>query len=104
MEVLESNALCSLLVLMVKVSKDKSSLLFLLDYGDHTKCLPTRVNVQCEGNQQSPLFPKESTSSTRFLKIRVVKGFTVLFKRCCCCAEAQVKTSGKILGDTRITP
>lgn len=62
-EVLESNALCSLLVLMVKVSKDKSSLLFLLDYCDHTKCLPTRVNVQCEETDlsDSPQWQKNSS-------------------------------------------
>lgn len=47
-EVLETNALCSLLVLMLTVPKEKTALLCSLDYSDHARSLPTRVSLQCE--------------------------------------------------------
>lgn len=47
-EILESNALCSLLVLMLTVPKKKSSVLCSLEYSDLTRCLPTRVSIQGE--------------------------------------------------------
>ncbi|XP_072313955.1 centromere protein O [Eucyclogobius newberryi] len=47
-EVLESNALCSLLVLMLTEPKHKVALLCSLDYSDHAMSLPTSVKIQCE--------------------------------------------------------
>ncbi|TKS87029.1 Centromere protein O [Collichthys lucidus] len=48
-EVMESNALCSILVMMVTVPKEKTAVLCTLDYTDHTRCLPTRVHFECNG-------------------------------------------------------
>uniref|UniRef100_A0A3B3Z8J5 Centromere protein O n=1 Tax=Periophthalmus magnuspinnatus TaxID=409849 RepID=A0A3B3Z8J5_9GOBI len=48
-EVLETNALCSLLVLMLTEPNTNTALLCSLDYSDHTRGLPTRVTIQCEG-------------------------------------------------------
>lgn len=47
-EVMESNLLCSILVLMFTVPK-KTPLLCTLEYTDHTRCLPTQVHLNCEG-------------------------------------------------------
>lgn len=47
-EVLESNGLCSLLVLMLTMSKEKTALLCSLEYSDPAHSLPTRVSLQCE--------------------------------------------------------
>ncbi|KAJ0008587.1 hypothetical protein NQD34_016002 [Periophthalmus magnuspinnatus] len=47
-EVLETNALCSLLVLMLTEPNTNTALLCSLDYSDHTRGLPTRVTIQCE--------------------------------------------------------
>ncbi|KAK7904228.1 hypothetical protein WMY93_016835 [Mugilogobius chulae] len=47
-EVLESNALCSHLVLMFTKPKEKTALLCSLEYSDHTRSLPTHVKIQCE--------------------------------------------------------
>ncbi|XP_038155451.1 centromere protein O [Cyprinodon tularosa] len=52
-EVMESNLLCSILVLMFTVPPKKTSLLCTLEYNDLTRCLPTRVQLDCE-NQQLP--------------------------------------------------
>lgn len=49
MEVMESNALCSILVLMFTVPRVKTAVLCTLDYTDHTRCLPTRVHFESEG-------------------------------------------------------
>ncbi|XP_034431383.1 centromere protein O [Hippoglossus hippoglossus] len=47
-EVMESNALCSILVLMFTVPKTKAAILCTLDYSDHTACLPARVQFECD--------------------------------------------------------
>lgn len=46
-EVLESNAPCSLLVLMLTVPK-KTTLLCSLEYSDHSRSLPSSVRIQSE--------------------------------------------------------
>lgn len=48
-EVMESNILCSMLVLMFIVLGEETAVLCTLDYADHTRCLPTRVHVESEG-------------------------------------------------------
>lgn len=48
-EVMESNALCSILVLMFTIPGVKINVLCTLDYTDHTSCFPKRVNVESEG-------------------------------------------------------
>ncbi|XP_023141266.2 centromere protein O isoform X1 [Amphiprion ocellaris] len=50
-EVMESNVLCSILVLMFKVPSAKTAVLCTLDYTDHSSCLPTRVHFECEDKQ-----------------------------------------------------
>ncbi|KAM4543029.1 centromere protein O [Odontesthes bonariensis] len=47
-EVMESNVLCSILVLMFTAPKEQTAVLCTLDYTDHTRCLPTRVHFECE--------------------------------------------------------
>ncbi len=46
---MESNVLCSILVMMLTVPRQKTAVLCTLDYTDHTRCLPTRVNFESEG-------------------------------------------------------
>lgn len=50
-EVMESNVLCSRLVLMFTVPKEKQAVLCVLEYTDHTRCLPTRVHFQSNDEQ-----------------------------------------------------
>ncbi|XP_061599595.1 centromere protein O [Cololabis saira] len=50
-EVMESNALCSLLVLMLSVPRSETVVLCTLEYSDHCSCLPTRVHFDCEEKQ-----------------------------------------------------
>ncbi|XP_038584291.1 centromere protein O-like [Micropterus salmoides] len=52
-EVMESNALCSILVMMFTVPREKTPVLCTLDYTDHTRCLPTRVHFDCEDKELS---------------------------------------------------
>ncbi|XP_030247297.1 centromere protein O isoform X1 [Sparus aurata] len=47
-QVMESNVLCSILVLMFNVPKQKTAVLCTLDYSDHTRSLPTRVHFESE--------------------------------------------------------
>lgn len=62
-EVMESNLLCSILVLMLTVPKEKTPLLCTLEYTDHTRWLPTRVHLDCQDKllPDSPLW-KENCS------------------------------------------
>ncbi|KAM3594342.1 uncharacterized protein V6R79_006138 [Siganus canaliculatus] len=47
-EVMESNVLCSVMVLMFTVPGEKAAVLCTLDYADQTSCLPTRVHFDSE--------------------------------------------------------
>nr|XP_020463650.1 centromere protein O isoform X2 [Monopterus albus] len=49
--VMESNVLCSRLVLMFTVPRGKNAVLCRLDYTDHTRCLPTGVQFVCEDEE-----------------------------------------------------
>ncbi|XP_031165606.2 centromere protein O [Sander lucioperca] len=62
-QVMESNALCSLLVLMFTVPREKTAVLCSLEYTDHTRCLPTRVHFECEdkGLPDSPQWKKNGS-------------------------------------------
>lgn len=61
-QVLESNALGSLLTLMLTIPKEKTALLCSLEYSDRTRSLPTRVSVQCEESDllESPQWQKNT--------------------------------------------
>uniref|UniRef100_A0A673LFD6 Centromere protein O n=1 Tax=Sinocyclocheilus rhinocerous TaxID=307959 RepID=A0A673LFD6_9TELE len=49
-EVMESNQLCNILVLMCTAqSETPKAVLCTLEYGDLSQCLPTRVSIECEG-------------------------------------------------------
>ncbi|XP_026161459.1 centromere protein O [Mastacembelus armatus] len=50
-EVMESNLLCSILVLMFTVPRTKAAVLCTLDYTDHNRCLPTQVRFECEDKE-----------------------------------------------------
>ncbi|XP_029983119.1 centromere protein O [Sphaeramia orbicularis] len=50
-EVMESNALCSLLVLLFTVPKKRTPVLCTMEYLDHIRCLPTRVYCQSEDTE-----------------------------------------------------
>lgn len=47
-EVMESNVLCSLIILMFKLPVEKNVVLCSLDYCDTSRSLPTRVSFQCD--------------------------------------------------------
>ncbi|KAM9355883.1 centromere protein O isoform 2-T2 [Pholidichthys leucotaenia] len=59
-EVMESNVLCSILVLLFTVPREKTAVLCTLEYNDHTRCLPTRVLFESEDKQlpDSPQWKK----------------------------------------------
>lgn len=61
-QVLESNALGSLLTLMLTIPKEKTALLCSLEYSDRTCSLPTRVSIQCEESDlsESPQWQKNT--------------------------------------------
>ncbi|AWP16213.1 putative centromere protein O [Scophthalmus maximus] len=65
-EVMESNVLCSILVLMFTVPRVKTIVLCTLDYSDHTRCLPTRVCFECEDKEllDSPEWKKNCSLLT----------------------------------------
>lgn len=50
-KVVESNVLCSLLVLMFSVPREEKAVICRLDYNDQTKCLPTQVSFEYEDRQ-----------------------------------------------------
>ncbi|XP_068436797.1 centromere protein O [Clinocottus analis] len=50
-DVLESNVLCSLLVLMFTEPREKTTVLCSLDYSDGTRCLPTRVHFESDDKE-----------------------------------------------------
>ncbi|XP_051942401.1 centromere protein O [Hippocampus zosterae] len=49
--VMESNMLCSILVLLLSTPREKTSLLCTLSYTDHTRCLPKGVHFDCEDKE-----------------------------------------------------
>ncbi|XP_043119464.1 centromere protein O isoform X4 [Puntigrus tetrazona] len=78
-EVMESNQLCSVLVLMCTAqSEAPKAVLCTLEYGDLAQCLPTRVSIECEDKvlSGSPQWKKnqslllESPAHTALLTMR----------------------------------
>ncbi|XP_026085865.1 centromere protein O [Carassius auratus] len=78
-EVMESNQLCSILVLMCTAQGETpKAVLCTLEYGDLTQCLPTRVSIECEDKtlSESPQWKKnqslllESPAHTALLTMR----------------------------------
>uniref|UniRef100_A0A672TGB4 Centromere protein O n=1 Tax=Sinocyclocheilus grahami TaxID=75366 RepID=A0A672TGB4_SINGR len=78
-EVMESNQLCNILVLMCTAQGETpKAVLCTLEYGDLTQCLPTRVSIECEDKtlSESPQWKKnqslllESPAHTAVLTMR----------------------------------
>uniref|UniRef100_A0A3B4TV11 Centromere protein O n=1 Tax=Seriola dumerili TaxID=41447 RepID=A0A3B4TV11_SERDU len=78
-EVMESNVLCSLLVLMLTVPRGKPAVLCILDYTDHTRCLPTRVHFECE-DKELPDSPEWKKNCTLLMETPVHKALITMKK------------------------
>ncbi|XP_076013502.1 centromere protein O [Genypterus blacodes] len=52
-QVMESNMLCSLLVLMFTVPREQTAVLCKLSYNDYTRTLPTQVTIECHDEELS---------------------------------------------------
>nr|XP_033499259.1 centromere protein O [Epinephelus lanceolatus] len=78
-EVMESNVLCSLLVLMVTVPREKTAVLCALEYADHTRCLPTRVHFEC-ADKELPDSPEWKKNHSLLLETPVHKALTTMRK------------------------
>ncbi|CAG5866733.1 unnamed protein product [Menidia menidia] len=78
-EVMESNVLCSILVLMVTVPKKRTSIICTLDYADHTRYLPTRVHFECE-DEQLPKSPQWMNNCKLLLETPVHRALEAMKK------------------------
>ncbi|XP_007561873.1 centromere protein O isoform X1 [Poecilia formosa] len=78
-EVMESNLLCSILVLMFTVPKDKTPLLCTLEYTDHTRCLPTRVHLNCQ-DKLLPDSPNWKKNCSLLKEVPVHRALTAIKK------------------------
>ncbi|XP_017277098.1 centromere protein O isoform X2 [Kryptolebias marmoratus] len=78
-EVMDSNVLCSVLVLMLSVPRTKPAVLCTLEYTDHTRCLPTRVHFDCEDKQLSDS-PQWKRSHSLLMKTPVHRALTAMKK------------------------
>ncbi|KAM4595865.1 centromere protein O-like [Polymixia lowei] len=76
-EVMESNALCSILVLLLTVPEEKTAVLCKLHYTDHTRCLPTRVHIDCE-DEQLPGSSQWKKNCTLFKETPVHKALSTI--------------------------
>ncbi|XP_013881762.1 centromere protein O [Austrofundulus limnaeus] len=78
-EVMDSNVLCSVLVLMFSLPTKGSAMLCTLEYADHTRCLPTQVHFHCE-DSQLPEAPQWRESHSLLMKTPVHKALTAMKK------------------------
>ncbi|XP_070835609.1 centromere protein O [Chaetodon trifascialis] len=78
-DVMESNVLCSILVLMFTVPRDKTAVLCTLDYIDHTRCLPTRVHFESE-EKSLPDSPEWKNPCRLLMEIPVHKALIAMRK------------------------
>ncbi|XP_008289451.1 centromere protein O isoform X2 [Stegastes partitus] len=78
-EVMESNVLCSILVLMFTVPKEKTAVLCTLDYIDHSSCLPKRVHLECE-DKQLPDSPQWKKNCSLLMETPVHTALTAMRK------------------------
>lgn len=79
-EVMESNVLCSILVLLLTVPKEKTAVLCTLAYTDHTRCLPTQVHFLCEANDELPDYPEWKKNCSLLMETPVHKALTAMRK------------------------
>ncbi|XP_040916175.1 centromere protein O [Toxotes jaculatrix] len=78
-EVMESNALCSILVLMFTVPRKKTAVLCTLDYTDHTRSLPTRVHFESE-DKNLPDSPEWKKNCSLLMETPVHKALITMKK------------------------
>ncbi|XP_036006509.1 centromere protein O [Fundulus heteroclitus] len=78
-EVMESNLLCSILVLMFTVPEGKTPLLCTLAYTDHTRCLPTQVHLDCK-DKRLPDSPQWKKSCSLLMEVPVHRALTAMKK------------------------
>ncbi|XP_028250438.1 centromere protein O [Parambassis ranga] len=78
-EVMESNVLCSILVLMLTVLGEKTAVLCTLDYTDHTRSLPTHVRLECE-DEQLPDSPRWKKNCSLLMETPVHKALLTMKK------------------------
>ncbi|XP_074548393.1 centromere protein O [Halichoeres trimaculatus] len=79
-EVLESNVLCSILVLLLIVPKKKTAVLCTLTYTDHTRCLPTQVKFLCEADTELPDSPAWKKNCSLLMETPVHQALTAMRK------------------------
>uniref|UniRef100_A0A1A8CMY0 Centromere protein O n=2 Tax=Nothobranchius kadleci TaxID=1051664 RepID=A0A1A8CMY0_NOTKA len=77
-EVMESNILCSMLVLMFTMP-EQVAVLCLLDYKDLSRCLPTQVKLDCE-DEKLPDSPQWKKSCSLLLELPVHRALTAMKK------------------------
>uniref|UniRef100_A0A8P4KN62 Centromere protein O n=1 Tax=Dicentrarchus labrax TaxID=13489 RepID=A0A8P4KN62_DICLA len=78
-EVMESNVLCSILVMMFTVPGEKTAVLCTLDYTDHTRCLPTRVHFESE-DKELPDSPEWKKNCSLLMETPVHKALIIMKK------------------------
>ncbi|XP_047201390.1 centromere protein O isoform X1 [Girardinichthys multiradiatus] len=78
-EVMESNLLCSILVLMFTVPKEKTHMLCTLEYTNHTRCLPTRVHLESE-DKRLPDAPQWKKNCSLLTEVPVHRALTAIRK------------------------
>nr|XP_040055846.1 centromere protein O [Gasterosteus aculeatus aculeatus] len=78
-EVMESNVLCSLLVLKFTVPREKTAVLCSLDYTDCTRSLPTRVHFESD-DEELPESPVWKTHCSFLMETPVHKALKTMRK------------------------
>ncbi|XP_069567805.1 centromere protein O [Brachyistius frenatus] len=78
-EVMESNVLCSILVLMFSVPRGRAAFLCRLDYTDLTRCLPTAVHFECT-DERLPESPQWKMNCSLLLEVPVHRALTAMKK------------------------
>ncbi|XP_035530165.1 centromere protein O isoform X2 [Morone saxatilis] len=78
-EVMESNVLCSILVMVFTVPGEKTAVLCTLDYTDHTRCLPTRVHFESE-EKELPDSPEWKKNCSLLMETPVHKALIIMRK------------------------
>nr|XP_046268816.1 centromere protein O [Scatophagus argus] len=78
-KVMESNVLCSILVMMFTVPTKKTAVLCTLDYTDHTRSLPTRVHFESE-DKELPGSPEWKKNCSLLMEHHVHKALTTMRK------------------------
>ncbi|XP_056152430.1 centromere protein O [Lampris incognitus] len=79
-EVLESNMMCSILVLLLTATNQNKAVLCKMTYADHTRCLPTKVSFESEDSDLSDSHHWEEIS-TLLKETPLHKALTIMRER-----------------------